>query len=107
MVEEVFVNPDIEKYIVSIVNKTRDDHRIAVGASPRGSLALLKLARARAGQNGRDFVLPDDIKHFAVPSLSHRIILEPDLWMKKRAAEDIIQSISDSVPVPVYKDDAR
>ncbi len=100
-VEEVFLHPDIEQYIVSLVTATRRDKRVAVGASPRGSLALLKLARAQAAIDGRDFVLPDDVKRFAQPSLVHRLILDPGLWMKRHAAKEIIAAIVRDTEVPV------
>ncbi|NTU75476.1 MAG: MoxR family ATPase, partial [Anaerolineaceae bacterium] len=74
-VEDVFVHPDIEQYIVDLVVKTRRHRQVVVGVSPRGSLALMKLARAWAAVQGRNFVLPDDVKEFAQPALSHRIIL--------------------------------
>lgn len=99
-VEEVFVDPDIEKYIVSIVSKTRSDNDVYVGASPRGSLALLKLSRAQAALAGRDYVLPDDIKAFAGPALSHRLILSPDLWSKRITAGDVVAKVLRLVPVP-------
>ena len=99
-VEEVFVDPDIEKYIVSIVGKTRSDNDVYVGASPRGSLALLKLARAQAAMASRDFVLPDDVKAFAEPALAHRLILNPDLWSKRITEADVINKILRLVPVP-------
>lgn len=99
-VEEVFVEPDIEKYIVSIVGKTRTDNDVYVGASPRGSLALLKLARAQAALDGRDYVLPDDVKAFAEPALAHRLILNPDLWSKRITAADVVNKILRLVPVP-------
>jgi len=102
-VEKVYVDPDIERYIVDLVNETRQNRQVAVGASPRGSLALLKLARSRAAAQGRDYVLPDDVKLFAEPALVHRLILEPDLWMKRHAAEDVIGTIINSVPVPVIE----
>lgn len=102
-VETVFVDPDMQKYMVSLVTATRRDSRVAVGASPRGSLALLKLARAWAALDGREYVLPDDIKTFAHPALMHRIILEPDLWMKRNAARDVINTITKTVPVPVIE----
>jgi MoxR-like ATPase len=76
---------------------------VAVGASPRGSLALLKLTRAWAAVRGRDYVLPDDVKLFAEPVLVHRLILEPDLWMQRHAAEEVIASVVHGVPVPVIK----
>jgi MoxR-like ATPase len=100
-VETIFLHPDIERYIVNLVNETRRDNRIAVGASPRGSLALLTLARVRAALAGRDYVLPDDIKHFAGPALVHRLILDPGLWMKRHAADEIVDSIVQRVAVPV------
>ena len=100
-VEDVYVDPDIEKYMVDLVIATRKDKRAAVGASPRGSLALMKLARAHAAIDGRNFVLPDDVKHFAEPALAHRLILEPDLWMRQGAALDIIGQLVNTVPVPV------
>ncbi len=99
-VEEVFVEPDIEKYIVSIVGKTRTDNDVYVGASPRGSLALLKLARAQAALDGRDYVLPDDVKAFAEPALAHRLILNPDLWSKRITEADVVNKILRLVPVP-------
>jgi MoxR-like ATPase len=99
-VEEVFVEPDIESYIVSLVSRTRTDSNVYVGASPRGSLALLKLARAHAALVGRDYVLPDDVKKFAIPALAHRIILSPELWSKRITAIDVVESILRHVPVP-------
>jgi len=102
-VEEVHVDPDIEAYIVALTNQTRQTHQIAVGASPRGSLALLKLARAWAAMQRRDYVLPDDVKLFVEPALIHRLILEPDLWMKRHAAEEVLTAIVRMVPVPVIE----
>lgn len=103
LVEQVYVDPDMERYIVALVTATRNDNRVAVGASPRGSLALLKLARAWAALDGRDFVLPDDIKVFTEATLIHRLILQPDLWMKRHAGRDIVRGITQSVPVPVLR----
>lgn len=101
--EQVHVDPDIERYIVTLTSETRKARQVAVGASPRGSLALLKLSRAWAAMKGRDFVLPDDVKLFTIPALIHRLILEPDLWMKRHAADDVISEILRSVPVPVIE----
>jgi MoxR-like ATPase len=98
--ENVHVEPDIEAYIVSIVSKTRSHSSVYVGASPRGSLALVKLARARAVVQSRDYVLPDDIKALAVPALAHRLILSPDLWAKRITAQDIVTGVVSIVPVP-------
>ena len=100
-VERIYIDPDLEGYIVALVASTRTRRGVAVGASPRGSLALLKLSRVWAAMQGRDYVLPDDIKRFVRPVLVHRLILEPDLWMKRRAAEEILDQVLQSVPVPV------
>jgi len=100
-IEDVYIDTDLERYIVQLVHQTRLDSRIAVGASPRGSLALLKLARAHAALEGRDYVLPDDIKRFAKPALIHRLILNPELWLKVGAADQILTSIIETFPVPV------
>lgn len=104
-IEEVHVEPDLEHYIVALVQQTRRDKRTTVGASPRGSLALLKLARARAALQGRSFVIPDDVKRFVQPALSHRLILQPDLWMKRSAVNEILTSILNTVPVPVVEEE--
>jgi len=102
--EGIFVHEDLERYIVDLVGATRQDKRVAVGASPRGSLALLKLSRAQAALANRDYVLPDDVKRFALPSLLHRLILEPGLWFKKEAAGEVIRAIVQQTPVPVITD---
>jgi MoxR-like ATPase len=101
VVETVFIDPDLERYIVQLVAETRHDRRVAVGASPRASLALLKLARAQAALQGREFVLPDDIKTFIQPVLIHRLILQPEYWMKQQVAGDVIENAQRTVPVPV------
>jgi MoxR-like ATPase len=102
-VEEIYVDPDIEGYIVELIAQTRSHRQVAVGASPRGALALLKLSRAWAAMEGRTFVLPDDIKRFALIALSHRLILEPDLWTVRSASTKIIDDILNTVPVPVIE----
>lgn len=102
-IESVYVDSDIERYIVELVTQTRLDKRTVVGASPRGSLALLKLSRATAAMGSRNFVLPDDVKRFAVPGLAHRLILDPDLWMRRNAAEDVVESLLQTVAVPVIE----
>jgi MoxR-like ATPase len=99
-VEEVFIDPDLESYMVSIASETRNDPNVYVGSSPRGSLALLKLARAQAALKGRNYVLPDDIKRFAIPALAHRLILRPELWSKRISPQDIVARILDQTPVP-------
>jgi MoxR-like ATPase len=102
-VEGVHVDPDIERYIVALIVETRRRRQVTVGASPRGSLALLKLSRAWAALHGRDFVLPDDVKLFAKSALKHRLILEPDLWMKQGATDEILTTIIEGTPVPVIE----
>jgi len=99
-IEEVFLHPDIESYIVQIVQATRNARDVEVGASPRGSLSLLKLAKSWAAINGRDFVLPDDVKLFARPVLMHRLMLAPALWMNQQAPAKIIDTICDNTSVP-------
>lgn len=103
VVEQVHVESDLERYIANLVHATRRDKRVVVGASPRGSLALLKLARAQAAIDGRDYIIPDDIKTFVEPALAHRLILEPEFWMKRRAVNDILTQIVATVPVPVIR----
>ncbi len=102
-VEGVFIHPDLETYIVKIVQRTRSIQRVAVGASPRASLAFMKLARAWAALQGRNFVLPDDIKHFRRAVLSHRLILEPAHWMSPNITQEIIQEVFAKVAVPVLE----
>lgn len=100
-VEGVYVDPDVRRYMVDLVAKSRSHHKIAVGVSPRGSLALLKLTRAWAAIQGRNFVVPDDVKQFIQPSLAHRIILDPSLWDDKRSENRVIAEVTQSVSVPV------
>lgn len=98
--EEVYIHEDIEKYIVEIVYNTRELASIEVGASPRGSLALFKLGRARAAYMGRDFVIPDDVKEMVIPALSHRVILKPEIWYTKVTEISILGNIVEKIPVP-------
>lgn len=101
VIETVHIEEELKRYIIALVNNTRNDRRIAVGASPRGSLALLKLSRANAAMEGRAYVIPDDIKTYYQPALVHRVILVPEFWMKQRAVEDILESLQQNIPVPV------
>ena len=101
LIEEVFLDTDLEKYIVQIVQETRKDTQVTIGASPRGSLALFKAARAWACQQGREYVIPDDIKQFAVESLAHRLLLVPQLWSNKLADREVITRILQKISVPV------
>ncbi len=104
-VEDVFVDEDLEQYLVNLTGKTRSHGQVAVGASPRGTLALLKLSRAWAAIQGRTFVLPDDVKRFVKPALTHRLLLRPDLWSVPQAADRILNEVVQSVPVPVLRDE--
>jgi MoxR-like ATPase len=98
--EDVFVSEDVERYVVDLTQATRQDSRVQIGASPRGSLALMKLARTYAALRGRDFVTPDDVKAIAIPALAHRLILRPELWITRVAEEDIIRDLLNKVPTP-------
>ena len=102
-VEEVYVDPDVQRYIVAMVTASRQHRQVAVGASPRGSLALLKLARAWAAIQGRDYVVPDDIKEFTQSALVHRLVLEPSLWGTPRTENAIINEVVASISVPVIQ----
>ncbi|HYK93083.1 MAG TPA: MoxR family ATPase [Thermoplasmata archaeon] len=99
-VEDVEIDPAIETYVVALVGATRVDPRSEVGASPRGSLALLKLSRARALLDGRDYVVPDDVKALAVPALAHRILVKPEPWIRGIRGAQIVESTLDRIPVP-------
>jgi MoxR-like ATPase len=98
--EDVHVAGVTERYIVDLVQATRADHRVALGASPRGTLALLKLARALAAVRRRDFALPDDVKAMAVPALAHRLILRPELWASRVSASQVVAGLLAQVPAP-------
>ena len=103
-VEGVHVEPSVGRYMVELVAATRSSASAAVGASPRGSLALLKLSRCRAALAGRDFVTPDDVKAIAVPALAHRLMLKPELWVQRRTAEDVVAEVLETVPTPRAED---
>jgi MoxR-like ATPase len=103
-VESVYVSEPIGYYIVDIVSATRKGTQVAVGASPRGTLALLKLSRGKAALEGRDFVTPEDVKAVAVPALAHRLMLKPELWVQRVRAEDVVRERLESVPAPSAED---
>jgi len=105
--EGVYVSESVGLYMVDIVAATRDSQSIQVGASPRGSLALLKLSRCRAALDGRDYVTPDDVKAVAVPALAHRLTLRPELWVQRVSAEDVVRERLNTVPTPVAEDLAK
>jgi MoxR-like ATPase len=99
-VERVHVAEPVGRYIVSLVAATRQHPNVYVGASPRGSLAVMKLSRARALVAGRDFVTPDDVKAVAVAGLAHRVILRPELWVRDVRAEDVVLDVLAATPAP-------
>jgi len=99
-VEAVHVGAAVGRYMVALATATRDSSEVEVGASPRGSLALLRLSRARAALEGRDFVVPDDVKAVAVPALAHRLVLRPELWVRRVDAGDVVERVLDDVPAP-------
>jgi len=99
-IEDVHVDMAVEGYMVDIVAATRAHSQVDVGASPRGSLALLKVSRARAAIAGRDFVTPDDVKAVAMPALAHRIILKPDPWIRGVRTTAVLADVLGAVPVP-------
>ncbi len=99
-VKDVYVDPLIKQYIVSIVDMTRQHEAVYLGASPRGSLALYRTSQARALLDGRDFVIPDDVKELAYTTLGHRVIVSPSARVKSITASDIILGCLERVPVP-------
>jgi MoxR-like ATPase len=98
--EQVHVSESVGYYMVDLVAATRVSPRVRVGASPRGSLALFKLSRARAALAGRDFVTPEDVKAVAIPALGHRLTLKPELWVRRIRGEDVVREVLESVPTP-------
>jgi MoxR-like ATPase len=98
--EQVEVSPDILAYAVAIIHATRGHAQIQVGASPRGGLALIQLARAQAVLDQRDYVITDDVKRVGIPALAHRITLRPELWVRQVRSDDVIAGLLDTVPVP-------
>jgi len=103
-IESVHVAESIGLYVVDVVAATRTSPSVQVGASPRGSLAVMKLARCRAVLEGRDFVTPEDVKAVAVPALAHRLTLRPELWVQRVRAEDIVAERLETVPTPRAED---
>lgn len=102
-VEGVYVDADVRRYMVDLASKSRSHRQVAVGVSPRGSLALLKLTRAWAAIQGRSYVMPDDIKRFIQPAFAHRVILDPSLWNVKKSENKVISELTHSVAVPVLR----
>ncbi|MEN8905967.1 MAG: MoxR family ATPase [Clostridiales bacterium] len=100
-IKDVYVDKDLKRYIVDLVNQTRNHNEVQLGSSPRGSICLLRGAQAWAFYNGRNYVIPEDIKKMVIPVLSHRLILKQETKLKKITVEDILYSIIDVVKVPV------
>jgi MoxR-like ATPase len=98
--EQVAVEDSIGRYIVALTSATREHASALVGSSPRGSLALLLLARARAAMAGRDYVVPEDVKDVAVPALAHRITLRPEMWLRRVDPSFVVQEVLQAVPAP-------
>jgi len=99
-VEEVHVSAAVNRYIVDLVSSTRSSTRVRVGSSPRGSLALMKMSRARAAMAGRGYVIPDDVQEVAVPALGHRLIMKPEYWAQDVTEDMVVREVLDSVPTP-------
>lgn len=103
--EDVYVAPSVGHYIIDIVEATRRHSDVQVGASPRGALSLIKLGRAHALLDDRDFVTPEDVKSIAVPALGHRLTLRPESWVRRIAGEDIVKGILQEVASPRAEED--
>jgi MoxR-like ATPase len=94
------VDEAIGRYVVALVDATRSASQLQVGASPRGTLALMKLGRAHALMRERDFVTPDDIKAIVAPALAHRVVLRSDLWVRRVSPDDVLAELVAAVPAP-------
>jgi MoxR-like ATPase len=103
-IEGVHVAEVVSMYAVDIVRATRESSRLQIGASPRGTLALVKLARCRATLHGRDYVIPDDVKAVAVPALEHRLSLKPELWVQQLSPAAVVEEALSEVPTPPTED---
>jgi len=98
--EDVAVEESVGRYIVALTGATREHPQVLVGASPRGSLALMLLARAVAAMSGRDFVVPEDVKAVAVAGLAHRVTLRPEMWLRRVDSAQVVASVLAEVPAP-------
>jgi MoxR-like ATPase len=98
--EGIHVSQAVMRYIVALVTATRSNAQLQVGSSPRGALAVMKLARGWAALDGRDYVLPDDVKAVAVPALAHRVLLKPEMWIQNQDTEQAILNSIEAVPTP-------
>jgi MoxR-like ATPase len=98
--EGVHIDPDLLSYVVDLVGATRKHPQVMVGASPRGTLAVIQLARGHAVLAGREFVAPEDVKAVAVAALAHRLVLRPEMWVRQVTGEDIVTELTRQLPVP-------
>jgi len=98
--EEVHIDPDVLRYVVDLVAATRQHPKVMVGASPRGTLAVIQLARGHAVLAGREFVAPEDVKAVAVAALAHRLVLRPEMWVRQITGEDIVTELLGELAVP-------
>ena len=105
--ERVHVAAAVGRYIVELVAATRRSGRLQIGASPRGTLAVFKMSRARAALAGRDFVVPDDVKAVAGPALAHRLMLRPELWVQRLRPEDVVAECLEMTSTPSADDALR
>ena len=103
IVEHVRIEDNVREYLVSVVRATRNNAQIRLGASPRASLSLQHAAQAKAAIEGRDYVMPDDIKELAAPVLSHRVVLESSMQMRRRDAAQIVDDVVAQIPVPIER----
>jgi MoxR-like ATPase len=100
-IEEVTVEDSVGRYMVELATATREHAHVLVGASPRGSLALMLMARAVAAMSGRDFVVPEDVKRVAVAALAHRVTLRPEMWLNRVDSAQVVSAVLSNVPAPV------
>jgi MoxR-like ATPase len=99
-IKDIYAAPALKRYIVEIAHQTREHPEVYLGASPRGSLALFRTAQAMAALDGREYILPDDIKALAVPTLAHRVILGPGARLRDLTTSQIVEEVLHNVPVP-------
>jgi MoxR-like ATPase len=101
--EEIRVDEDLLSYMAAITRSTREDHRVEVGVSPRGTQRLFESSRSRAVLENRDYVTPDDVKNVAQPVLAHRLVLTPDATVNNVAKRDVVAEVLEQVPVPTVE----
>ena len=100
LADRVHIAPEVRAYIAAITRATREDPALSLGASPRATVALMRVARAGAVMEGRDFVTPDDVKARANAALRHRVMLAPEVEVEGRGADDVITSLLSRIPTP-------